>query len=192
MPKELSVLLNELLSFINHSSLIKNESLIELIWSRSKQFETAHTSIDHHLKDHLLDVKRLLELSINLWNITVDIHLFIKRAEGQKMKILAMLKDTCFHIFKVNERWKQDEHWAYLQVTINTLKAWLECGDLENVDPSLIDEMAEFTIKCSSEGLNSNNYKAILQSYIYQSEYVRHFYELPRFYMLNVFPQLGV
>ncbi|KAI8368802.1 hypothetical protein EDC96DRAFT_504416 [Choanephora cucurbitarum] len=87
------------------------------------------------------------------------------------MKVLAMLKDTCFRIFKVNEQWKKDEQWTYLQVTISTLKTWLECGDLEQLDSSLIDEMAKFTTQCSSEDSNLTNLKVILQSYIYQSEY---------------------
>ncbi|OBZ85165.1 hypothetical protein A0J61_06784 [Choanephora cucurbitarum] len=172
MPKELSVLLNELLSFINHSSLIKNEALIELIWNRSKQFEGAHMPADCQSKDYLrIHLPSLFTEGTNLWNTTIDIRLFIKRRESQKMKVLAMLKDTCFRIFKVNEQWKKDEQWTYLQVTISTLKTWLECGDLEQLDSSLIDEMAKFTTQCSSEDSNLTNLKVILQSYIYQSEY---------------------
>ncbi|KAI8075434.1 uncharacterized protein B0P05DRAFT_152349 [Gilbertella persicaria] len=139
--KKTSVLVKELVSFINHATLAKNEGLIEIIWNRSKQLESTSLLDNHDSTDYFLQLKQLIQHGIELWNLTVEMNIYITKNERQKMKALAMLKDTCFHIFQMDQEWKKENYWTYLQMVAGTFRICLDCEDMESEQLALIDEL---------------------------------------------------
>ncbi|KAI7900431.1 uncharacterized protein BX663DRAFT_517550 [Cokeromyces recurvatus] len=163
-PNELLVLLNELVSLLDISSILDSESFIKRVWDRSKELKL------------LQDDKKLTDCAIQLWNKTIQIKLDLNNK--QVLKILAILKSICFHILHKNTLWKTEYKWEYLQLTTSLFKLWLDCDHSHHsrTELSLImSEIKRFNqdyyqtehIQC----LASFQIKTLLRSYMYQSEY---------------------
>ena len=104
--------------------------------------------------------------------MTIEMILLIDTKNTQKLETVATLKDICFNILCKNQQWKDNNSWAYLHIITALFKIWLDCDNLNNIVPHLINEMAKYNDIDLNSDFPDYCIKDIIKCYLYQSEYV--------------------